>query len=266
MTKIRRVPLDFDWPLQQVWHGFVRPQDLQLPACSDCCYDGRNSTGMSAAANAISETFYAHEAPESLRSQIAWFDKITQHEVDMLLRMGRLLTWAADPETGEKGWQPLPRTATEVNASQHTYIHGTHDAINRWHLVTYRCKRLRIDMNCPTCHGQTHLATEEQKKAHKAWKSFDPPTGEGWQVWDDISEGSPISRVFGTREALVDWLTSPHSRDAYHRFPLSLAQAEAMVDAGGSIGSFIGTRTADGGGVLIDGDRAVHALSKNDAS
>lgn len=260
MTKIRRVPLDFDWPLNQVWRGYVLPEVLRLPACPDCRYDGHRSTGLSAAAYAIEETFYAHSTPEPWRSHIAWHDKITQPEVDMLLRKGRLRTWGTDPDTGEDGWLALPRTAAEVNAEQHAPGLGGHDASNRWALVTYRCKRLRIDMDCPACGGTTHVGTPEQVAAKKAWKPSGPPKGRGWQVWEDISEGSPISPVFAIREDLVDWLTSPGSAEFYHRYPLTREQAEALVGAGGSVGSAVGIRTPYGG-MVVDGDRAPYLLS-----
>lgn len=36
----------------------------------------------------------------------------------------------------------------------------------------------------------------------------DPPNGEGWQLWEDTSEGSPMSPVFATGEELVAWMAS----------------------------------------------------------
>lgn len=260
MTQIRRVPLDFEWPLNQVWHGYVLPESLRLPECPDCNYDGYRSSGMSAAAYGIEATFYAHDTPEPYRSQIAWHDKITQHEVDMLVAEGRLPVWEIDPGTDAGAWDfTRARTANEINALQDTSPLDGHDAINRSLLVRYRCKRLRIAMKCPTCKGKTHVGTREQVKAKKAWTSFDPPAGEGWQVWEDISEGSPISPVFATRADLLGWLTSPASAEAYHRYPLTREQAEALVGAGGSLGSGVVIGTPSGG-VLVDGERATYAL------
>ena len=36
---------------------------------------------------------------------------------------------------------------------------------------------------------------------------IEPPTGEGWQVWETVSEGSPISPVFATPEELARHMT-----------------------------------------------------------
>ena len=34
----------------------------------------------------------------------------------------------------------------------------------------------------------------------------DPPAGDGWQMWETCSDGSPISPVFNTPEELAHWL------------------------------------------------------------
>lgn len=34
--QIRRVPLDFDWPLDTVWAGFLMPDRFDEDACPDC--------------------------------------------------------------------------------------------------------------------------------------------------------------------------------------------------------------------------------------
>ena len=48
---------------------------------------------------------------------------------------------------------------------------------------------------CPVCEGEG-----------KAYPRIEPPQGEGWQMWEDTSEGSPISPVFKTPENLARWL------------------------------------------------------------
>jgi len=37
-------------------------------------------------------------------------------------------------------------------------------------------------------------------------KDVEPPTGEGFQLWESVSEGSPVSPVFDTKEKLCRWL------------------------------------------------------------
>ena len=35
---------------------------------------------------------------------------------------------------------------------------------------------------------------------------IEPPAGDGWQMWETVSEGSPVSPVFATPEELARWL------------------------------------------------------------
>ena len=39
------------------------------------------------------------------------------------------------------------------------------------------------------------------------WK-IGPPKGDGWQMWETTTEGSPISPVFSTPEELAHWLAN----------------------------------------------------------
>jgi hypothetical protein len=57
---------------------------------------------------------------------------------------------------------------------------------------------------CPVCKGQ---ATDPAvKEAYDAWEPTPPPEGPGWQLWETVSEGSPISPVFPTEEAFIQYL------------------------------------------------------------
>jgi hypothetical protein len=40
---------------------------------------------------------------------------------------------------------------------------------------------------------------------YEAWRPTDPPEGEGWQLWETTSEGSPVSPVFGSAVELANW-------------------------------------------------------------
>jgi hypothetical protein len=37
-----------------------------------------------------------------------------------------------------------------------------------------------------------------------------PPAGEGWQLWQTVSDG-PISPVFKTADELIDWMSQPET-------------------------------------------------------
>jgi hypothetical protein len=42
--------------------------------------------------------------------------------------------------------------------------------------------------------------------AGEDWERQEPPSGEGWQVWETVSEGSPISPVFSSEKELKQYL------------------------------------------------------------
>jgi hypothetical protein len=61
--------------------------------------------------------------------------------------------------------------------------------------------------------------TPEYRNLSENWEREEPPTGECWQLWETVSEGSPISPVFATREEFVDWLVAEgYSRLAAENF------------------------------------------------
>lgn len=210
---VRRVPLDFDHPLNEVWPGFLSPYDF--PPCKDCDYDApptimdrlfptpRHGSGYTPEAYAIAQTFYPHMIGGPMADRLAWCDKLGQAEVDNLIEEGRLRVWRGE-------WVKEPRTAAEVNADQRRGGLGGHDAINRGILVRFRCERLGILLHCPTCDGNGDIATTEERDAAENWEGTGPPEGDGWQLWETVSEGSPISPVCESAEALAAWLADPN--------------------------------------------------------
>lgn len=48
---------------------------------------------------------------------------------------------------------------------------------------------------CPCCEGEG-----------KVYPRIEIPEGPGWQMWENVSEGSPMSPVFETAEELAHWL------------------------------------------------------------
>ncbi len=57
------------------------------------------------------------------------------------------------------------------------------------------CKVVKTS-NCPCCGGENGV-----------YPDVPVPTGEGYQMWETTSEGSPISPVFKTEESLARWLS-----------------------------------------------------------
>ena len=60
------------------------------------------------------------------------------------------------------------------------------------------------------------LRGDERAEAD-AWEPIEPPTGEGWQMWETTSEGSPSSPVFATAEELAEWCVDGATVFGRHR-------------------------------------------------
>ena len=96
---LKRVPMDFDWPLKVVWKGYCSP--YRATECKTCGGSGYNPK-----TRKLSEDWY-----DSARTGMRWCDKLTQDEVDALVESGRFRERVGDE------WVSVPRTAEEVNAA-----------------------------------------------------------------------------------------------------------------------------------------------------
>lgn len=254
--QIRRVPLDFDWPLNQIWEGFLSPDRLDGEECPDCengySPQAQNlhalwygylpfdpaSTGStpwrpdSPAVRAFAERNISN-APDYYGSGEAaivreaqrlanlfngqWSHHLSQDDVNALVEAGRLHdfthTWTRETGWQKKDPQVVP-TAEQVNEWS---LRGFgHDAINASVVIRARCEREGVGDTCPTCDGHASVEKYEGQRAEaEAWEPTEPPKGDGWQLWETVSEGSPISPVFATADALAAWMSDPERGDRW---------------------------------------------------
>lgn len=281
--EIKRVPLDFDWPLNKVWGGYFTPDRLLGDKCPDC------KNGYSPRAQHLLDLWYGYvpfepqdngstplpwasgpvwdfaernvtRAPEYYGPPLShsisreairlatlwngmWCHHLNDSDVAALIEANRLMDFT-HTFTTETRWQPqdppvIP-TAAEVNEWS---IRGFgHDSINASVVVQARCEREGVPKTCTACQGHSEIeAYPGQRAEAEAWEPEQPPTGDGWQMWETVSEGSPVSPVFATSEELAQWLTTP---DGGHvsgpsRRPMTIEQARGFVDAGWAP-SFVG--------------------------
>ena len=209
--ELKRVPLDFKWPLNQVWKGYLNPYSFH--ECKAC--DG---TGESRESKALSDSWYNFKSPTGK----GWNDELTQDEVDALVKADRLFDLTRVPlnekqkkdleekiKNGGNSWLPYNNghkpTAEEVNQMvKERKLH--HDCINRWICVEQRAKRLGItNTKCEFCNGDGGFYFNDKIKKAEKFKPVEPPIGEGYQLWETTSEGSPVSPVFTTLDELCEW-------------------------------------------------------------
>lgn len=281
--KIYRVPVDFDWPLNQVWKGFLMPDKFDEDACPAGCKGGYSwqynrlhdlwygygrtpfypamtgsvpLTPTTPVVRAFAERnvrnspeFYGYgeRAIEREGRRLAdmwnqqWCHHLSQTDVDALLEADRLWDFTREVIPG-KGWQPKKNlvhpTAAQVN--EWTIRTMGHDSVNSYIVVAARCERYRMPVLCSSCDGHGSLeAFPGQRAEAEAWEPTDPPAGEGWQLWETVSEGSPISPVCPSADALADWMSQPDR--GRHSVPWDVARR--FIDVGWAPTMVVNPRT-----------------------
>lgn len=247
--EVKRVALDFKWPENKVWEGFLNPYYKHSHKCIHC--DG---SGESPEAKALVAKWYGYvpfkpedrgsvpfttehpairsraerninSAPEFYgKGELAiqrearrlaelfngkWCHHLNEEDVKTLVDAGRLMDFTHTFISGE-GWKkkddfvmPTPQQVNDWS------IDGMgHDSCNLWAIMKAECARTNVPTACAHCEGEgSHWESPEYEKLAEDWTPVEPPAGEGYQIWETVSEGSPISPVFATPEELARWMT-----------------------------------------------------------
>ena len=81
---------------------------------------------------------------------------------------------------------------------------------------------------CKHCDGSgEYWISNDLKMIHEAWEPTEPPSGDGYQAWEDVTEGSPISPVFESKNLLLQFL-----RQKYPRFTPLKDEKEFVLTQG----------------------------------
>jgi hypothetical protein len=231
--ELKRVPLDFNWPMKKVWGGYVNHW-YNVTAPCDCC-DGKT---MSPFARELHDKWWGYTpfspeengsvpfdleeptimafAQRNLKSDPGFYG---EGEVALIREAKRLARhfnkgWMhhlsqADVDAlaaSERGLPPgVEPTASAVNKySLSAFGWGSTQSYT---LIQARCDAAGQPYDCQKCGGEGCIWPSEQaKQAAEDWEREEPPTGDGYQMWETVSEGSPISPVLATPEELASWL------------------------------------------------------------
>lgn len=232
--EIRRVPMDFDWPKDKPWKGFIKPHSRECPdAARGTCHGGWTNAGkwLDALCNLIA--LLGQEAAQSGPEYQAHFKRTgrvyphpyleswgqaprTQIPRDVVERIREIEDQGARHRafwlySRENPPQLLPLD-NELAALVRGLAPGEDLGPFGGGMASYKIQKALRGIAgvpetwgiCPTCKGDG--TDPAAKEAYEAWQREDPPAGDGWQVWETVSEGSPISPVFATAEEVVRWL------------------------------------------------------------
>lgn len=204
----KRVPLDFSWPMKTLWIGYVNPYKSV-----DCPYCGN---GYSEKAQAIREEVYPHlkgdycRIPNPYREDMCYNPhskehNMTQDEVDYFMSKQHKVTMDQVNRVMASHFSDAEKITPEIFSKLSLILWDFPYALESL-MIKYHSEKEGWDPACPHCNGKGILfLNEEIKRLHEEFKWVDPPTGEGYQIWEDTSEGSPITPVFKTAEELAEY-------------------------------------------------------------
>lgn len=252
--EVRRVPLDFDWPLRTPYSGSSMPKELEPVACTGCAGRGESEIGKVLYdlwwgkvpfrpedngstphtpetpgmmdhcrrklidARAFYDDLHGSRGEETVLREARrlcgiwngmWQHHLSQEDVDALLDGERNLEGLTH-RFGPDGWEVIPRERPSV------------EEVNVWTLRLNGCGPLSMpalaihraaairrggQLECGACGGEGWIhRDEEHRRAHDAWTPSEPPSGPGYQIWETVTSGSPVSPVFLRPEDLATWM------------------------------------------------------------
>jgi hypothetical protein len=181
--ELMRVPLYFNAPLNKVWRGYINPHYKKCPDCEN---------GYTRAAERLNDlvSLLMLSGDDSLKGKNhPYFDWITKSVYGF--------NSVPSPEMAE--------LTAGLAGRKPDGLFG-HDASDRWSASSKIIEAAGLPKEwgtCKTCQGDA--IHPEAKEDYDAWQQEEPPTGEGYQLWETTSEGSPTTPVFKTLELLCEY-------------------------------------------------------------
>jgi hypothetical protein len=227
--QLKRVSLDFKFEMGEVWEGYLNPYYKHITQCEDCggsCYSKEgdeihkqwygyvpfkpkapftfaSTPVIEFAKNNVkrSPEHYGTDGGAVLRETLRLVEHfnsrkqyhLDQFEVTALVKAGRLKYY----------FEGTP-TASEVN--NWSLVGIGHDGSSLGVVMEALGERDGYSPWCVECNGEGSVwESKELEDKCNNWEEIEPPTGDGYQLWENTSEGSPKSPVFETLKELCDW-------------------------------------------------------------
>lgn len=278
--EIRRVPLDFDFPLDETWTGFLRGDTTM--ACMACDGYGnhmgskqleefcRRVVMVGECSSNLPEDFKPQRGTPLTEQQARFTEigkrwpftmsdpvevlegiigeKLSEEHAWIVRRCAHVIGATHGglyQQTAHYVWdENRKRTTVSGQGPDNKYINFPHpyiledgikDPTRDFHEVVRKIPGIRTDgfLGWDGYHNlwsavAEQLGLEEKwylcarcedgegvdpmaKAAHDAWEETPVPEGPGYQLWQTVSEGGPVSPVFEKPEGLAQWLVDNES-------------------------------------------------------
>lgn len=188
--ELRRVPLDFSWPLDKVWEGYLNPHYVECAAC-----DGTGNTK-------------SYRTFESIIRLLLIAGDDSRTTAEEARKRGRSWPHPYLTNTGMSHMDDVGTTLHELTTKlagrePSPFGHDCCDAHSACRKVVKAVGLRKSWGICPVCKGNG--IDPAHKVAYGRWRRKHPPKGPGYQLWETTTEGSPQSPVFGTLDELATW-------------------------------------------------------------
>lgn len=194
---IKRVPLDFSWPIGKEWPGHQNPHLDERVMCDAC--DG---TGLTVARLRLNDAvnYLLGSGEEAAKGEVSISPKLNPNFCN---------TYKKVPDK-----EMILLTQGLAGRPMGPLLH--HDALDRMAAARKIISAAGLPTNwgyCPICNGEGEVFTfEKDKKASDEWVPQQPPVGEGYQLWDSFMPGAPISPVFSKPEEFAMYLANTQTK------------------------------------------------------
>lgn len=220
---LKQVPLNFKWEIGKLWSGYINPHDSH--ECAKC-----EGLGWSREFKLLENEWYCFENAQYLPNPFrktsryninAWSNNLTQEDVQALIDADRLWDFTRvalndehraiihkEIENGKNSWLPFNNgyipTAKEVNDWN---LKGFgHDSLNCSIVIKAKLEKNNLSYLCDICDGEGHdWKDEASKNRYENWEDYNPPVGDGFQLWTTTTEGHPMTPVFKSLELLCQF-------------------------------------------------------------
>jgi hypothetical protein len=227
--ELKRVALDFNHPIGQLWPGFVNPHYHECRA--DDCHGGYTAAGkwLDALCRLIvlcgSQALEAPRAAELRRRgqiyphpYLEEWGTAPRAEVprEVHERIRRLPERQDRFRALDAYLRANPRQLLPLTPEMYSLVKGLNNGQGfdfmsgctvPWTVGKTLIRAAGLDADtwgvCTVCKGSGQDPATE--KAYEDWEPEEPPAGPGYQLWETTSEGSPASPVFETLDALCEW-------------------------------------------------------------